>query len=62
MSEPSNYDIIRAMQMFGGSFASNLAKAARHADEENLARIKETWPEYWEQYKQLAIRMKEEGK
>ena len=50
----TDYDIIKAMIRYGGSFVSGLGRAAQCADEENLQRIKETWPEYWEQYSKLA--------
>jgi hypothetical protein len=34
----------------GGEFVRLLGKLARHADPENLAKIKMTWPKYWSEY------------
>ena len=38
------------MEKFGGSFAKMLGAALAHADIENVIKIKNTWPELWEQY------------
>lgn len=46
--------VIEAMETYGGSFVTALAQAARHADQYNLAKIKETWPEYWSTYMKMA--------
>ncbi len=43
------------METYGGSFVKALAGAARHADDENLRRIKATWPEYWVTYGAYAV-------
>ena len=53
-----------AMMKLGGSFVKLLGEAARHADMENLARIKTTWPRYWEKYQRLgeSLRQKEAAK
>lgn len=53
MSE-ADMKVIQAMIRFGGSFASNLGKAALCADADNLQKIKDTWPEYWKQYTDMA--------
>ena len=45
--------IMKAMAYFGGSFVKALAACIGAADEENLQRIKETWPEYWEKYSEM---------
>ena len=42
------------MMEYGGSFVRKLGAAALVADEQNLRRIKSTWPEYWEQYARMA--------
>ena len=47
-------EIIEAMETYGGSFAAALALAARRADQENLAKIKATWPELWARYAEMA--------
>jgi hypothetical protein len=49
-------EVLDAMRQYGGGFVKALAEAASRADEENLARIKLTWPEYWERYAELAKR------
>jgi hypothetical protein len=46
--------VIQAMMRFGGSFVSNLGKAALCADADNLQRIKDAFPEYWQQYTEMA--------
>lgn len=46
--------VIEAMEKYGGSFVAALALAARRADADNLAKIKATWPEYWQQYAAMA--------
>lgn len=43
-------DVIRAMELHGGSFASHLAVACTYADDENLARIKRAFPDMWANY------------
>lgn len=53
MSE-ADQKVIQAMIRFGGSFVSNLGKAALCADATNLQKIKDTWPEYWQQYTDMA--------
>lgn len=47
-------EVIRAMRVHGGAFVSALGEAAGNADEKNLQRIKEAFPEYWERYAFLA--------
>lgn len=46
--------VIEAMETYGGSFVTALAQAARQADQYNLAKIKEAWPEYWSTYMKMA--------
>ena len=43
-------EIIGRMKQFGGSFVKALAEAAMRADDDNLRRIKECWPDYWFRY------------
>lgn len=49
-----DYEVIHAMSKWGGHFAQALAEAARLADEGNLQRIKDAWPEYWIEYASMA--------
>ena len=50
---------IETMMEYGGSFVRKLGAAALVADEQNLRRIKSTWPEYWEQYARMAQQLSE---
>ena len=52
----NDHNVIQAMSKFGGHFVQHLAEAAMHADTDNLERIKNTWPEYWNQYSKMAER------
>lgn len=47
-------ETIRVMKTCGGSFVQALGEAATRADNENLARIKAAFPEYWARYSQWA--------
>ena len=47
-------EVLDAMVAYGGGFVSALGKAGWNADEENLRRIKEAWPEYWLEYTNIA--------
>jgi hypothetical protein len=51
-------ETIITMTIYGGSFVSHLGKAAFFADAENLAKIKNTWPEYWKKYTEMAEKEK----
>ena len=55
-----DFYVIRAMSRYGGSFVRQLAEAARYADDNNLARIKQTWPEYWAQYTEMGRQLEQE--
>lgn len=50
MDSDHDFWTIQAMVQFGGGFVKGLAAAASHADRQNLAKLKATWPEYWEEY------------
>ena len=47
--------IVEAMEKYGGSFVKALGNAARHADHYNLGKIRQTWVEYWDTYREMAI-------
>ena len=51
-------DVAGAMTTYGGGFVKALAECMRRADRENLQKIKDTWPEYWAEYKKHAERLK----
>ena len=44
---------------YGGSFVRKLGAAALVADQDNLAKIKGTWPDYWAQYDRMAKQLSE---
>ena len=50
---------VDAMEARGGSFVKALGDLARRADNENLAKIKTTWPEYWSQYEKIGMEMEQ---
>lgn len=52
------YLVSIAMEKFGGSFVKHLGRLILLADTDNLKKIKETWPDYWEKYRLLAIERK----
>jgi len=43
-----------AMCKYGGCFVKSLGTMIRSADHINRQKIKDTWPEYWVQYKNMA--------
>lgn len=45
--------IIEAMHKYGGSFVKVLASAFDHADYVNFFKLKNSFPEYWEEYKKF---------
>ena len=50
-----DYKVISAMRTYGGSFVQALATCAAHADASNFAKIKATWPDYWQEYTRMAL-------
>lgn len=46
--------VVEAMKKYGGSFVKQLAELTLRADPINLQKIKETWPEYWQTYTEMA--------
>lgn len=52
---------LKAMEKYGGGFVRAIAGAARAADAPNLALIKTTWNEYWDDYEQQGKRLEETG-
>jgi len=52
-------DVINTMIEYGGSFVRKLGVAALVADTDNLAKIKQTWPDYWAQYSRMAKQLSE---
>lgn len=54
-----DFDVALTMIEYGGSFVRELGAAALVADQDNLAKIKATWPEYWAQYDRMAKQLSE---
>lgn len=50
-------EIANAMEKCGGSYVKAFGAALKNADEENIEKIKETWPEYWDHYTKIAKRI-----
>jgi len=46
----ADINTIAAMSEYGGNFCKHLAELCYHADADNLRRIKEAFPEYWDRY------------
>ena len=53
---------IHAMIKTGGSFVKALGLAAQQADDDNLCRIKVTWPVYWNHYAKMGERLQQKEK
>lgn len=52
-----NYEISEAMIFHGGSFVKQLGLLFRLADEDNKRRLLLAFPEYWKQYRDVAIQL-----
>lgn len=50
--------VSKAMIKFGGDFVGYLGKALIQADDDNVRRIYDAFPEYWQKYHKLAIEYK----
>lgn len=57
-----DYKVIGAMRTYGGSFVKALATCAAYADASNLAKIKATWPDYWQVYVEMVEQDEKRGK
>ena len=57
----TDYQIVQAMRIYGGSFAEALADLFDRADRENQRIIKAAWPEMWAEYAELAERARSQG-
>ncbi len=55
---PDDFEIIEAMEKYGGSFMRAIAYAAMRADMFNLEKLKCTFETEWKQYKNMAEREK----
>ena len=46
--------VLESMNRYGGCFIKKLAELAAIADAENLAKLKHTYSNYWDEYRTLA--------
>lgn len=53
ISEQEKWIVYMAMLRYGGSFVHALGLALMSADQNNAQRIKDAFPEYWEQYRKM---------
>lgn len=59
----TDHDVIRTMELLGGSFTKALALACYRADPVNLAKIKATWPDLFKEYQELTeLRAQQQGR
>ena len=56
--EIKEQEVIETMRKYGGGFASALAVAASHADDDNLVRLKRAFPDYWQVFESMAASKK----
>jgi len=49
--DDKEFEVVNKMKRFGGSFVKCLAECFYHADRPNIDKLKNAFPEYWEQYK-----------
>jgi hypothetical protein len=50
---PTDYEIVQAMERFGGSFVRALAAACHCADPVNFAKIRAAFPDLWKKYAEM---------
>ena len=51
-------DVLNAMCQYGGGFVKSLSAMLLHSDAINTRIIKNAWPEYWKEYKKIALASK----
>ena len=56
------YKVTEAMIQYGGDFVSSLGKLYRQADIDNKMRLLKAFPEYFDQYTEIARRKLEQEK
>ena len=50
----NDYKTLDAMELYGGGFASAIARAASRADHSNYARLRAAFPDLWREYAEMA--------
>jgi len=51
-----DFAMVEAMERYGGSFVKSLAQCFYTADKSNFSKLKKAFPEYCEQYREMAKR------
>lgn len=54
MENDHDFEVVEAMEKYGGSFVKALAECFHRADANNVEKLKNAFPEYWEQYEEMA--------
>ena len=54
---PTFFEVLDAMQRFGGTFIQRLAATWLVADEINRRRLLAAFPDYWREYEAIAIKL-----
>lgn len=57
MFRNSEYDILEAMERFGGSFVKNLARLYRSGDLVNQGKLRAAFEDYFIQYDEMATHL-----
>ena len=57
MIPDKDYEMVEAMEKYGGSFVKCLATLLHHADIINYLKLESIFPEYFKQYKEMAERI-----
>ena len=52
----------KGIRMYGGSFMKALGNAMDYADNNNLAKIRVTWNDEWQQYLEMGLSLESRGK
>jgi hypothetical protein len=52
-------DVVDCMIVHGGAFVAALGRAYLVADPENVRRLDQAFPEYWDQYREIARRRRQ---
>ena len=56
MDQDEKVTVSEAMITYGGSFVNKLGQMLQAADHINAQKIKNTWPEYWQEYLEIGKR------
>jgi hypothetical protein len=57
----TNHEITETMITHGGGFVSGLGRLYRSADVVNQARLRDAFPDYWTQYDEMTLLVKQQA-